>query len=169
MAKGRVYAWGDAECGKIGRASNTRRKDEEALRITPLGASGVQDIFCGKNTSFYVDKKGKLFAFGQNNHGQLGIGHTRNTAEPSPVLFEEDVELVEVNGGEHHSIALTKQGKVYCWGRNDEGQMGLGDIYGEYRRQKAQKEAESAAAEMKAPAEQPAGSEVNPAVVSEEV
>jgi regulator of chromosome condensation len=73
------------------------------------------------------------------------------------VLFEEDVDLVEVNGGEHHSIALTKQGKVYCWGRNDEGQMGLGDIYGEYRRQKAQKEAESAAAEMKAPVEQPTG------------
>jgi len=29
-------------------------------------------------------------------------------------------------------------GSVYCWGRNDEGQMGLGNLYEEYRQKKAQ-------------------------------
>lgn len=66
------------------------------------------------------------------------------------VLFENEVELQEVNGGEHHSIALTKDGKVYCWGRNDEGQMGMGDLYGDYRRKKAQAEVERAMAEQAA-------------------
>jgi regulator of chromosome condensation len=57
MSKGSVYAWGDAECGKIGRASQTRRKNEEAMRIMKLGCRAAIDIFCGKNTSFYMNKK----------------------------------------------------------------------------------------------------------------
>jgi alpha-tubulin suppressor-like RCC1 family protein len=47
-----------------------------------------------------------------------------------------------IAGGEHHSIAVTVEGKVYCWGRNDEGQCGLGDLYGSYKRRKAQEEYE---------------------------
>ena len=52
--------------------------------------------------------------------------------------------VVEVAGGEHHSIARTKDGLVYCWGRNDEGQVGCGDTYGEYRKKKALQELEKA-------------------------
>ena len=33
-------------------------------------------------------------------------------------------------------------GAVYCWGRNDEGQIGLGNLYDEYREKKAKLEAE---------------------------
>ena len=39
---------------------------------------------------------------------------------------------------------------IYCWGRNDEGQLGLGDTYGDYRKKKAAEElakAEQAAKE----------------------
>ena len=42
-----------------------------------------------------------------------------------------------VSGGEHHTIALTKSGRVYCWGRNDEGECGVGDLFGKYRREQA--------------------------------
>jgi len=50
--------------------------------------------------------------------------------------FEGDY-VVEIDGGEHHCIARTEMGAVYCWGRNDEGQMGEGDLYGDYRKKKA--------------------------------
>lgn len=43
-------------------------------------------------------------------------------------------------GGEHHTIGVTEEGKVFCWGRNDEGQCGKGDLYGQYKRRKAQEE-----------------------------
>ncbi len=42
-----------------------------------------------------------------------------------------------VAGGEHHTVALTKSGRVYCWGRNDEGECGVGDLFGKYRREQA--------------------------------
>lgn len=50
--------------------------------------------------------------------------------------------MVSIAGGEHHTVAVTAEGKVYCWGRNDEAQCGLGDLYGDFRKQKAQQEYE---------------------------
>jgi alpha-tubulin suppressor-like RCC1 family protein len=45
-------------------------------------------------------------------------------------------------GGEHHTIAVSDDGRVFCWGRNDEGQCGRGDLFGQYKRKKAQEEYE---------------------------
>ena len=64
--------------------------------------------------------------------------------------------VTNIVGGEHHSVALTKDGAVYCFGRNDEGQMGLGNLYEEYMQAKAKSEAEKAA---KAQEETPAAPE----------
>jgi uncharacterized Zn finger protein (UPF0148 family) len=50
----------------------------------------------------------------------------------------------EVAGGEHHSLCVTEDGRVFCWGRNDEGQCGVGDLFGKYRKEQAELEAQKA-------------------------
>lgn len=118
---------------------NTRNKDHQALKIEKLSAKNAIDIFCGNHHSFYLNDKHQLFAWGLNNWGQLGIANKFNTSIPTKVTdlvpYQGDY-VVEVAGGEHHSIARTKDGVIYCWGRNDEGQVGCGDTYGEWRKQK---------------------------------
>ena len=37
------------------------------------------------------------------------------------------MEIKKIVGGEHHSIFLTTKGEVYSCGKNDVGQLGLGD------------------------------------------
>lgn len=54
---GKVYGWGDAESGKIGRMLNTRNKDHQALKIEKVGAKNAKDIFCGNHHSFYINNK----------------------------------------------------------------------------------------------------------------
>ena len=66
---GKVFAWGDAESGKIGRLLTTRDKNQQAMKIEAVGAKKAVDIFCGNHTSFYLNDKGQLFAWGLNNHG----------------------------------------------------------------------------------------------------
>ena len=105
-----------------------------------VGAKNAIDIFCGNQHSFYINDKHQLFAWGLNNHGQLGVGNKFDQSAPTRVRDLDPYEgdyVVEVAGGEHHSIARTKNGLVYCWGLNDEGQVGVGDTYGEYRKTKA--------------------------------
>lgn len=161
---GKVYGWGDAESGKIGRMLNTRNKDAQALKIEKVGAKNAIDIFCGNQHSFYINDKNQVFSWGLNNHGQLGLGNKFNSSVPARVHgldpFQGDY-VVELAGGEHHSIARTKDGAIYCFGRNDEGQIGCGDTYGEWRKKKAiaeeqarqEKEAEEARKAAEAAAE----------------
>jgi len=94
----------------------------------------------------------------------LGIGNKFNSSTPARIKELDPYDgdhIVQIDGGEHNSIALTKMGAVYCWGRNDEGQVGLGDTYGDWRKKKAKEEMErlereeqeKAAQEAKAAAE----------------
>lgn len=118
---GKVFGWGDPESGKIGRMLITRDKDNQALRMERLGARNAVDIYCGGHHSFYKNSKGEIFSWGLNTHGQLGIGHTENTCIPTKIKALEGVNIKMIKGGEHHTIALTQEGSVYCWGKNDDG------------------------------------------------
>jgi alpha-tubulin suppressor-like RCC1 family protein len=51
--------------------------------IEKLNAKKAKDIFCGNYHSFYINEKDQVFAWGMNNHGQLGIGHKENTCVPT--------------------------------------------------------------------------------------
>ena len=136
---GKVYAWGDAESGKIGRNLKSRNKHQQAMKIELVGAKQAIDVFCGGNASFYKNKKGQLFGWGLNNHGQLGIGNKENTCTPTRIFCRDgEQEVKSLEGGEHHTICLTVEGKVYVWGRNDEGEGGVGDLFGKYTREQAE-------------------------------
>lgn len=132
-AEGKVFGFGDPECGKIGRVLTTRGRNEQARKIEPVGARTAVDIFAGNQHSFFINKNGEAFAWGLNNHGQLGIGNLEMTSTPTQVIMPPDEQFCMIDGGEHHSIGLTVSGKVYCWGRNDESQCGIGNLYDEWR------------------------------------
>ena len=72
---GKVWAWGDGESGKLGRILRSRNKINQAMKIEQVASRKVKDIFCANDASFYVNESGQAFAWGRNNHGQLGIGH----------------------------------------------------------------------------------------------
>ena len=97
------------------------------MKMEKVGAKNAVDIFCGNHHSFYINKQKQVFSWGLNQYGQLGIGTLLETATPSRIDSLDPYEgdyVVEIAGGEHHSMARTRDGLVYCWGRNDEGQCG---------------------------------------------
>ena len=50
---GKVWAWGDAESGKIGRFLKSRNRHVQAMKIEQVGAKQAVDVFCGGHASFY--------------------------------------------------------------------------------------------------------------------
>ena len=92
----------------------------------------VKDIFAGKAHSFAIDENDRVYAWGQNNQGQLGIGTKEPTHIPTRIKELDDAKIISISGGEHHTVAVGANGKVYSWGRNDEGQLGVGNLYGEW-------------------------------------
>ncbi|CDQ92781.1 unnamed protein product [Oncorhynchus mykiss] len=84
-------------------------------------------ITCGDEHTALITENGKLFMFGSNNWGQLGLGSKTMVNKPTCVkaLKSEKVRLAAC--GRNHTIVYTSRGNVYSTGGNNEGQLGLGD------------------------------------------
>ncbi len=69
-----------------------------------------------------VTKDDKTYAFGQNSYNQLGFGH--------------DQQIIDFANGWFHCIARNSRGKVYCWGWNRWGYLGIGSQYESFHKPK---------------------------------
>ena len=66
----------------------------------------------------------KLFAFGSNGSGQLGIGHTEDVSIPTQCQFTtlaNGDEIVQIAAGGNHTLVRTREGHVYAAGCNTDG------------------------------------------------
>ncbi|KAI8085986.1 regulator of chromosome condensation 1/beta-lactamase-inhibitor protein II [Halteromyces radiatus] len=73
----------------------------------------------------FVSAPGNVFVFGSGDTGQLGLGDSMLTRKrPMPLKVLDDKEIVDIACGGMHSIALTKEGKLYSWGCNDQRALG---------------------------------------------
>jgi alpha-tubulin suppressor-like RCC1 family protein len=68
---------------------------------------------------------GRLFCWGNNDNGELGLGDRAQHVKRNRVGSFDD--WLSVSVGEHHGCALRAPGKLYCWGLNSSGQLALGD------------------------------------------
>ncbi|XP_048835401.1 X-linked retinitis pigmentosa GTPase regulator-like [Brienomyrus brachyistius] len=82
---------------------------------------------CGDEHTALITGKGKLYMFGVNNWGQLGLGTKATVNKPTCVkaLKAEKVKLAAC--GWSHTLVYTSHGNLYVAGGNSEGQLGLGD------------------------------------------
>jgi alpha-tubulin suppressor-like RCC1 family protein len=68
---------------------------------------------------------GTVWCWGLNTSGQLGIG-TEGPGRDRPVRVEGIMDAVQVTAGGHHTCVLVSDSSIWCWGRNDNGQLGDG-------------------------------------------
>ena len=64
---------------------------------------------------------------GYNDSGQCGVGNTlqvRNLTE-LPTLESEEIQSVHINNGCEHTLVITKDGKLFSFGYNNRGQLGM--------------------------------------------
>jgi alpha-tubulin suppressor-like RCC1 family protein len=66
-----------------------------------------------------------LWAWGLNDHGQLGDGTT--VSKSSPVKIGTEANWTTITTRESHSLALKANGSLWAWGSNDFGQLGNGN------------------------------------------
>ncbi|XP_036356591.1 X-linked retinitis pigmentosa GTPase regulator isoform X2 [Octopus sinensis] len=85
----------------------------------------ILQLACGDQHTALVTESGRIFMFGPNDWGQLGLGHSRHVDKPSCIkaLKHEKVSLVACGGC--HTLIATDSGKIYSFGANGEGQLGV--------------------------------------------
>ncbi|KAH0615832.1 hypothetical protein JD844_026393 [Phrynosoma platyrhinos] len=94
--------------------------------IQALEAQAIVNISCGKDHSLAVCNKGRVYSWGAGAFGQLGTGELGDRLIPRTINALSTYTVIQVACGHYHSIALTKDGRVFSWGQNIHGQLGLG-------------------------------------------
>ena len=117
--------------------------DDSGARLTGANHPKIKFIsfsaaqnFNGDSDSYYsvrmIDTNGKLYTWGYNGYGQLGDNSTNNDyyAKQMPMSRVGNEKIIYVcdSGYRYTSVyAITESGKLYSWGRNGNGQLGIGN------------------------------------------
>lgn len=88
-----------------------------------------------------LSEDGDVYSWGYNGYGQLGLGHNYNQTVPRKIpreFFggEEIVDIYATGTTNGASYARTKSDYLYAWGRNNCGQLGVGDTADRWRPEK---------------------------------
>ncbi|KAI9387596.1 hypothetical protein POPTR_010G199100v4 [Populus trichocarpa] len=121
-----TFGWG--LYGQCGQGST----DDELSPtcVSSLLGIRIEAVAAGLWHTVCVSADGDVYSFGGNQFGQLGTGGDQ--AETLPRLLEapslENIHAKTVSCGARHSAIISEDGKVFCWGWNKYGQLGLGDV-----------------------------------------
>ena len=120
---GEAKCWGYNTDGRLGDGTNTT--SWIAVQVMGLD-SGVTAISAGTVYTCAIHN-GAAKCWGWNNDGQLGDGTATNRSSPVQVMGLDSGVTAISAGAEEHTCAL-HQGIVKCWGSNDNGKLGAGDL-----------------------------------------
>jgi alpha-tubulin suppressor-like RCC1 family protein len=120
---GTVWAWGLNIFGQIGNGNCAPLPSRDPVQVSGLG--GITAIAGGKYHSLALKSDGAVWAWGNNDYGQLGNGTSDLSNTPVPVIGLNGISSLAA--GEGHSLALNSYGAVWSWGLNDDGQLGKGN------------------------------------------
>ncbi|MBI9075551.1 MAG: thrombospondin type 3 repeat-containing protein [Desulfatibacillum sp.] len=127
---GAVWAWGGNYYGQLGSASTGRKRNPVQTVMTDGSLLiGIIAIVAGEYHSLALKSDGAVWAWGRNEHGQIGDGSTIDKPNPVQVVTADGSPLtgiIAIAAGEYHSLGLKNDGAVWAWGRNEDGQIGDG-------------------------------------------
>jgi alpha-tubulin suppressor-like RCC1 family protein len=129
---GTVWAWGRNDFGNLGNGTTTQSYYPVAVQRAAGGALGnIKSIVAGSSHVVALMDDGTVWAWGKNQYGQLGDGTT--TEQHAAVQVRDSlglplVDIVAIAAGDDHTVGLKRNGDVFAWGRNDNGQLGDGTL-----------------------------------------
>lgn len=123
---GALYCAGDNYKGLIGPQNSGTTTPVDAMALVPSSAP-VIDGSIGYDHSCMIVLGGAVQCRGNNAMGQLGtpIGAGTNDPNPNPITVPLPAAAVSISVAQRYSCAVLVTGAVYCWGVNDEGQLGV--------------------------------------------
>lgn len=133
-ANGSVWSWGDNSKGQAGQRQPglqpplTFTTYSSPNRVDDFQAfGGVAGIAAGGASSYAVARDGSVWAWGNNENGQLGNNLTTKSAKPVQVMKADGnplTNVIQVAAGIQHALARDINNNVWAWGYNAFGQLG---------------------------------------------
>lgn len=125
---GTVWCWGHNAHGALGDGTTSDRLTAVQVQRPSGPLTGVRSIGIGLYHSCAAKTDGTAWCWGDNDQGQLGDGTTTQRSSAVRVKMGSGhlTHVASVTAGSDHSCARQTHGTIWCWGRNDHGQLGDG-------------------------------------------
>ena len=123
-ADGTVWSWGEGSHGCLGTGSSAVAYTPQ--HISPTVLHDIRSIACGEHFALALDAYGHVWSWGRNLEGQLGTGAVSTVVQYTPVQIATLNNIRRIEADDYRGLALTPAGQVYDWGRNTNGELGLG-------------------------------------------
>lgn len=136
IMSGSVYCWGRNARGQLGNGQSTGGNPENSSSADSyipvkvrkdtgvLAGKVVDDMFAAQFHNCAL-ASGKVYCWGWNNNGQLGQGNTTDSSVPVEVKGALLGKTVTAIGGSGNTSCAIAEGKIYCWGSNSSGTVGV--------------------------------------------
>jgi alpha-tubulin suppressor-like RCC1 family protein len=122
---GTLWCWGSNEYGQLG-TGNTQGS-LQPVQVVDLGTE-VHAVSLGGGFACARKNDNSLWCWGANEFGQLGLGDTENRTRPEQVdAANLGTDVRYASTGAIHTCARKTDGTLWCWGNNQNGQLGTGD------------------------------------------
>uniref|UniRef100_A0A0E0H131 RCC1-like domain-containing protein n=1 Tax=Oryza nivara TaxID=4536 RepID=A0A0E0H131_ORYNI len=127
LAGNMLCSWGRGEDGQLGHGDAEDRLVPTVLSGFDAAAPGITSVICGADhTTAYSEDEQQVYSWGWGDFGRLGHGNSSDVFTPQPVKALQGIKIKQIACGDSHCLAVTMAGEVQSWGRNQNGQLGLG-------------------------------------------
>ena len=130
-AGGSVWCWGVGGSGQMGNnATGGSPAAVQVLKAVGQPLVDIAELGSGMNHTCARDSAGAVWCWGKNNYGQIGDGTTTDRTVATPVLDAPAgpalTGALSLDVGGEHNCLMKANKALWCWGRNDRGQVGDG-------------------------------------------
>ncbi|XP_071532835.1 E3 ubiquitin-protein ligase HERC2 isoform X2 [Panulirus ornatus] len=123
-SQGELYTWGRGNYGRLGHGSSDDHSTPTL--VSALKGECVIDVACGSGDAqtLCVTDSGNVYSWGDGDYGKLGRGGSDGSKVPKLVDKLQDQEVCRVFCGAQFSLALSKSGTIFSWGKGDNHRLG---------------------------------------------
>ena len=129
---GSVWGWGTNDSHQLGPDKTDNLGEPEYFIRSPIevmaAGSGVIEIAPGNRFALALKRDGSVWAWGNNERGQLGTGTQGERKWPPVQTLQLSRGVIAISAGTRFSVALKKDGSLWTWGNNGFGQLGDGSM-----------------------------------------